>query len=63
MANAITATVSSIVGSSITTVAGFIALCFMTFTLGLDMGVVMAKGVVFGVNCLCNSIACNGINI
>ena len=49
MANAITATVSSIVGSSITTVAGFIALCFMTFTLGLDMGVVMAKGVVFGV--------------
>ena len=38
MANAITATVSSIVGSSITTVAGFIALCFMTFTLGLDIG-------------------------
>ena len=49
MANAITATISSVVGSSITTVAGFIALCFMSFTLGLDMGVVMAKGVVFGV--------------
>lgn len=49
MANAITATISSIVGSSITTVAGFIALCFMTFTLGLDMGSVMAKGVIFGV--------------
>lgn len=49
MANAITATISSIVGSSVTTVAGFIALCFMTFTLGLDMGSVMAKGVILGV--------------
>ena len=49
MANAITATLSSVVGSSITTVAGFIALCFMSFTLGMDLGVVMAKGVVFGV--------------
>lgn len=49
MANAITATISSVVGSSITTVAGFIALCFMSFTLGLDLGVVMAKGVVLGV--------------
>lgn len=49
MANAITATISSVVGSSITTVAGFIALCFMSFTLGLDMGIVMAKGVVLGV--------------
>ncbi|MFQ9514855.1 MAG: efflux RND transporter permease subunit [Eubacterium sp.] len=49
MANAITTTISSVVGSSITTVAGFIALCFMSFTLGLDMGIVMAKGVVLGV--------------
>ncbi len=49
MANAITATISSVVGSSITTVAGFIALCFMSFTLGLDLGVVMAKGVILGV--------------
>lgn len=51
MADAIGATLSSVVGSSITTVAGFIALCFMTFTLGLDLGVVMAKGVVIGVIC------------
>lgn len=49
MANAIASTITSVVGSSITTVAGFIALCFMSFTLGLDLGVVMAKGVVFGV--------------
>lgn len=49
MAHAISQTFSSVVGSSITTVAGFIALCFMTFTLGLDIGIVMAKGVVFGV--------------
>ena len=49
MAHAINATFKSVIGSSITTVAGFIALCFMTFSLGLDMGVVMAKGVVFGV--------------
>lgn len=49
MAGAISETLSSVVGSSITTVAGFIALCFMSFTLGLDLGVVMAKGVVFGV--------------
>ncbi|MDD6037318.1 MAG: efflux RND transporter permease subunit [bacterium] len=49
MANAIAGTITSVVGSSITTVAGFIALCFMSFTLGLDLGVVMAKGVVFGV--------------
>ena len=49
MADAIRATISSVVGSSITTVAGFIALCFMSFTLGLDLGVVMAKGVVLGV--------------
>ncbi|MDO4340262.1 MAG: MMPL family transporter [Eubacteriales bacterium] len=49
MAEAIGATLTSVVGSSITTVAGFIALCFMSFTLGLDLGIVMAKGVVFGV--------------
>ena len=49
MADAIRATISSVVGSSITTVAGFIALCFLSFTLGLDLGVVMAKGVVLGV--------------
>ena len=49
MAHAIGNTLVSVVGSSITTVAGFIALCFMSFTLGLDLGVVMAKGVVFGV--------------
>ncbi|MBR1739734.1 MAG: MMPL family transporter [Ruminococcus sp.] len=51
MAQAIAATVSSVVSSSVTTVAGFLALCFMTFTLGLDMGIVMAKGVVLGVIC------------
>lgn len=49
MAKAISATFTSVIGSSITTIAGFIALCFMSFTLGLDLGVVMAKGVVFGV--------------
>ncbi|MBR1390808.1 MAG: MMPL family transporter [Lachnospiraceae bacterium] len=51
MAHAISNTVTSVIGSSITTVAGFIALCFMTFTLGLDLGIVMAKGVIFGVIC------------
>lgn len=49
MAHAISNTITSVIGSSVTTVAGFIALCFMSFTLGLDLGVVMAKGVVFGV--------------
>lgn len=49
MAHAISNTIASVVGSSITTVAGFLAMCFMTFTLGLDLGIVMAKGVVFGV--------------
>ncbi|MGN0298069.1 MAG: RND family transporter [Lachnospiraceae bacterium] len=49
MAHAIAATITSVVGSSITTVAGFIALCFMSFTLGMDLGVTMAKGVVLGV--------------
>ena len=51
MAVAIGNTITSVVGSSITTVAGFIALCFMTFTLGLDLGIVMAKGVIIGVVC------------
>lgn len=49
MAEAITATISSVVSSSITTVAGFVALCFMSFALGLDLGIVMAKGVILGV--------------
>lgn len=49
MAHAISQTFSSILGSSITTIAGFIALCFMTFTLGLDIGIVMVKGVILGV--------------
>ncbi|MGN0488582.1 MAG: RND family transporter [Ruminococcus sp.] len=49
MAVAIKETVRSVLGSSITTVAGFIALCFMTFTLGRDLGIVMAKGVILGV--------------
>lgn len=49
MAHAISNTFSSVLGSSVTTVAGFIALCFMSFTLGMDLGIVMAKGVVFGV--------------
>ncbi len=49
MAQAIAATIKSVVGSSITTIAGFVALCFMSFTLGLDLGICMAKGVVFGV--------------
>ena len=49
MAHAISQTITSVVGSSITTIAGFIALCFMSFTLGMDLGIVMAKGVVFGV--------------
>lgn len=51
MAQAIGLTLKSVVGSSITTVAGFVALCFMSFTLGLDLGIVMAKGVVLGVIC------------
>jgi predicted RND superfamily exporter protein len=49
MAHAISQTITSVVGSSITTIAGFLAMCFMTFTLGMDLGIVMAKGVVFGV--------------
>nr|WP_316625141.1 MMPL family transporter [uncultured Ruminococcus sp.] len=49
MAVAIHHTFLSVIGSSVTTIAGFIALCFMTFTLGRDLGIVMAKGVLFGV--------------
>ena len=49
MAAAISHTLTSVIGSSITTVAGFIALCFMTFTMGRDLGIVMAKGVLLGV--------------
>ncbi len=49
MATAIHRTMTSVIGSSVTTVAGFVALCFMSFTLGRDLGIVMAKGVVFGV--------------
>ena len=51
MGEAIGATLTSVIGSSITTVAGFIALCFMSFTLGMDLGIVMSKGVVIGVIC------------
>ena len=49
MAEAISATFQSVLGSSITTIAGFVALCFMSFRIGLDLGIVMAKGVIFGV--------------
>jgi predicted RND superfamily exporter protein len=49
MGHAIANTFKSIIGSSVTTIAGFVALCFMSFTLGLDLGLVMAKGVLFGV--------------
>ena len=49
MAQAVHATLTSVIGSSVTTVAGFIALCFMSFTMGKDIGIVMAKGVVLGV--------------
>ncbi|WP_148410878.1 efflux RND transporter permease subunit [Murimonas intestini] len=51
MAHAISNTFKSVAGSSVTTIAGFIALCFMSFTLGMNIGVVMAKGVVIGVIC------------
>lgn len=49
MAHAINETLTSVIGSSVTTVAGFAALCFMSFTLGRDLGIVMAKGVILGV--------------
>ncbi len=48
MANAVTLTFSSIIGSSLTTIAGFVSICFMSFTLGRDLGVVMSKGVIMG---------------
>ena len=51
MANAIEATIESVVGSALTTVAGFLALCVMDLALGKDIGLVMAKGVVIGVIC------------
>ena len=49
MAHAISNTFKSVTGSSVTTIAGFAALCFMTFKLGMDLGLVMAKGVILGV--------------
>lgn len=49
MAKAVSATIVSVAGSSITTIAGFLAMCFMSYTMGADLGIVMAKGVVFGV--------------
>ena len=49
MSHAIASTLTSVAGSSLTTIAGFLALCFMTFTLGMDLGIVMAKGVLLGV--------------
>ena len=52
MASAISTTIGSVFGSSITTVAGFLALCGMNLTLGADIGIVMAKGVIFGVLCV-----------
>lgn len=52
MANAIAKTLTSVLGSSLTTIAGFLALCSMNLTLGKDIGVVMAKGVLFGVICV-----------
>ncbi len=51
MSHAISNTLGSVMSSSTTTVAGFVALCFMTFTLGMDLGIVMAKGVLIGVVC------------
>ena len=49
MAQAVADTVTSVVGSSATTIAGFLALCFMSYTMGVDLGIVMAKGVLLGV--------------
>lgn len=51
MGHAIANTFKSVAGSSVTTVAGFVALCVMTFALGRDLGIVMAKGVIIGVIC------------
>lgn len=52
MKKAINETITSVTGSSLTTIAGFLALCFMTLTLGKDIGIVMAKGVLFGLICV-----------
>lgn len=52
MSNAISDTFTSVVGSSLTTVAGFLVLCTMKLTLGMDLGLVMAKGVILGVMCV-----------
>ena len=49
MAQAVASTITSVVGSSLTTIAGFLAMCFMSYTMGLDLGIVMAKGVLLGV--------------
>ena len=52
MAHAISKTLVSVLGSSLTTIAGFLALCSMNLTLGKDIGIVMAKGVLFGLICV-----------
>ena len=52
MEEAIKETFKSVIGSSLTTIAGFLALCFMDLTLGKDIGIVMAKGVLFGLICV-----------
>ena len=57
MGHAISNTFKSVAGSSVTTVAGFVALCVMTFALGRDLGIVMAKGVVIGVICCVSNCA------
>ena len=58
MSNAITETITSVLGSSLTTFAGFLALCTMTLTLGMDIGLVMSKGVVFGLICVITIFPC-----
>ena len=58
MSNAIRETISSVLGSSLTTFAGFLALCTMTLTLGTDIGLVMSKGVLFGVICVMTMFPC-----
>ena len=58
MSNAVSETISSVLGSSLTTFAGFLALCTMTLTLGTDIGLVMSKGVLFGVICVMTMFPC-----
>lgn len=58
MSSAITHTFSAIAGSSLTTIAGFLAMCFMELSLGMDMGLVMAKGVLIGVICTITILPC-----